>query len=60
MSLLGHFEFVNMSFGHKNAPSMFQRVMEEIFKDCIGICCEVYIDAIIIYSENEEESKRLL
>ena len=39
----------------KNVPSTFQRVMESVLKDAIGICCEVYIDDIIIYSESEEE-----
>ena len=32
-------------------PSTFQRALEEILKDVLGICCEVYIEDIIIYSE---------
>ena len=34
---------------------MFQRAMEEILKEVRGICCEVYIDNTITYSENKEE-----
>ena len=29
--------------------------MGEILKDVLSLCCEVYIDDIIIYSENEQE-----
>ena len=49
VSLLGLVKFVTMPFGLKNAPSMFQRAMEGTLKDILGICCEVYIDDIIIY-----------
>ena len=52
---MGLFKFVNMPFGLKNAPSTFQRVMEEVLKSVIGVCCEVYIDDIIIYSETEAQ-----
>ena len=44
-----------MPFSLKNALSTFQRAMGEILKHVLGICSEVYIDNIIIYSENEEE-----
>ena len=38
VSSLGLFDFVTMPFGLKHTLSMFQRAMEEIFKDIPGIC----------------------
>ena len=55
VSLLALFEIVTMPFGLKNAPSLFQKAMEEMIKDVLGVCCEVYLDDIIIYSENEQQ-----
>ena len=44
-----------MPFGLKNVTSTFQRAMEEILKDVLGVCCEDYIDDIIICSKSEQE-----
>lgn len=46
----GHFEFVRMPFGLKNAPSTFQRVMDNILLGIQNERCLVYMDDIIIYS----------
>lgn len=51
----GHYEFTRMPFGLKNAPSTFQRVMDNILKDLIGKVCLVYLDDIIIYSTSLQE-----
>ena len=39
-----------MTFGLKNAGSTYQRAMNWIFHDLIGIILEVYIDDIVIKS----------
>ncbi|KAH6601590.1 hypothetical protein BASA50_001448 [Batrachochytrium salamandrivorans] len=49
---LGQFEPLVMSFGTANSPGHFQSVMSSIFKDLIGVTVQVYLDDIIVYSEN--------
>ena len=39
-----------MTFGLKNAGATYQRAMNLIFHDLIGIILEVYIDDIVIES----------
>lgn len=46
----GHYEFVRMPFGLKNAPSTFQRVMDNILLGIQNERCLVYMDDIIVYS----------
>ena len=48
----GLFEFVRMPFGLANGPAHFQRVMDIVFRDLLGVCVMVYIDDIVIYSKN--------
>ena len=42
-----------MPFGLANAPSTFQNMMNEIFRDMIDLGVVIYLDDILIYSENE-------
>lgn len=51
----GHYEYVRMPFGLKNAPSTFQRVMDNVLRDLIGKECLVYIDDIVVFSVSLEE-----
>lgn len=51
----GKYEFVRLPFGLKNAPSIFQRVMDDILREHIGKICHVYIDDIIIFGKTFEE-----
>ena len=51
----GHFEFNRLPFGLKNAPSIFSRLMQIALAGLIGVSVFVYIDDIIVFSNNEEE-----
>jgi hypothetical protein len=51
----GHYEYVRMPFGLKNAPATFQRVMDNVLKDLQGKVCFVYMDDIIIFSTSLQE-----
>ena len=46
----GQFEFLRVPFGLANAPAQFQRTMDYIFRDLLGVCVLVNIDDIIVYS----------
>ena len=45
---VGLFEWVVMTFGLKNAGATYQRAMNLIFHDLLGVILEVYIDDIVI------------
>lgn len=51
----GKYEFIRMPFGLKNAPSIFQRCVDDVLRDFIGKFAYVYIDDVIIYSSSIEE-----
>jgi hypothetical protein len=54
----GQFEFLVMPFGLANAPAQFQRMMTEIFKDKIGTSVVVYLDDIVIYSQDANDHQQ--
>ena len=47
-----------MPFRLSNAPSAFQKFMNEIFSNLLDICVIVYLDDILIYSNSLEDYKR--
>lgn len=51
----GHYEYCRMPFGLKNAPSTFQRTMENVLRGLINSICVVYMDDIIIFSTSLQE-----
>ena len=51
----GHYEFKRMPFGLKNAPSTFQRVMNNILRGLQNEICAVYLDDIMIFSTSLQE-----
>ncbi|GBL95347.1 Retrovirus-related Pol polyprotein from transposon 297 [Araneus ventricosus] len=44
-----------MPFGLRNAPSIFQRMVNHVLKPVLGDCYECYLDAIALYSSTPEE-----
>lgn len=54
----GLFEFTSMQFGLSNAAQSFQRFMHAVTRDLEF--CFVYLDDILIVSENEEQHKKHL
>lgn len=44
-----------MPFGLRNAPYIFQRVMQEILAPFLWLFCLIYIDDIVVYSKTYEE-----
>jgi hypothetical protein len=54
----GHFEWLVMPFGLKNAPQIFQKWMNSIFGHIPYVV--VYIDDILVFSHTQEEHKRHL
>lgn len=52
----GHYEWLVMPFGYKNAPSIFQRIIFTILqKHKLTEFCSNYLDDILIYSLNFSE-----
>lgn len=50
-----HYEPTVITFGLANISSIFQYIMNDIFKDLIGIIVIIYLDNILIFSQNKEE-----
>jgi hypothetical protein len=49
---IGLFEWVVMTFGLKNADAIYQRTMNLIFYDLLGIVLEIYIDDVVVKSDS--------
>ncbi|UPX18963.1 uncharacterized protein EKO05_0009243 [Ascochyta rabiei] len=51
----GHFEYLVMPFGLANAPATFQSYIYRALGGLLDRICVVYLDDILIYSQNEED-----
>lgn len=51
----GHYEYRVMPYGLANSPSVFQAFMNEVFRDYLHRFVIIYIDDILIYSQNEAD-----
>jgi hypothetical protein len=52
---IGLFEWVVMTFGLKNTGATYQRAMNLIFHDLLGVLMEVYIEYVVVKSVGFEE-----
>ncbi len=53
----GSFEWMVMPEGLTNAPAAFQRFMNDLFSDLLDVYVVVYLDDILIYSEDPAEHR---
>jgi hypothetical protein len=49
---IGLFEWVVMTLGLKNTGATYQRAMNLIFHDLLGIALEIYIDDVVVKSDS--------
>ena len=57
-SKYGTDEYLVMPFGLCNAPAIFQCWIKRTLQQFIDRCCTVYLDDVLIYSDNLEEHKQ--
>ncbi len=53
----GLFEYLVLPFGLCNGPATFVALMNEIFHDVLDKFIVIYIDDILVFSENEEQHR---
>ena len=53
----GHFQFTRMPFGVRNAPAMFQKLMDKVLKEVKGYA-RAYMDDIVVFSSSWENHVR--
>ena len=51
----GSYKFQVMHYRLTNTPAMFQHFMNKVFKDLLDVCVVIYLDDILIYSENPDK-----
>uniref|UniRef100_A0A8C5MC00 Gypsy retrotransposon integrase-like protein 1 n=1 Tax=Leptobrachium leishanense TaxID=445787 RepID=A0A8C5MC00_9ANUR len=53
----GHFEYLVMPYGLCNAPASFQYLVNDIFRDILDQYIIVYLDDILVYSDNLQDHR---
>ena len=56
----GHFEWVVLPFGLKNAPPTFQQILRKVLGKLVNNGVVPYLDDIIVYTKTPEEHIRIL
>jgi hypothetical protein len=59
-TMYGHYEFVVVSFGLSNAPTIFMCLMNDIFRNYLDNFFIVFLNNILIYSRLEKEHEHHL
>ncbi|TYK09692.1 pol protein [Cucumis melo var. makuwa] len=59
-SRYGHYEFIVMSFGLINSPTVFMDLMNKMFKNFLDTFIIVFIHDILVYSKTEVEHEKHL
>jgi len=54
----GSYEWLVMPFGLTNTPAAFQRFVNTVFADMLDVCIIVYLNDILIYSEDMESHQQ--
>lgn len=54
----GLFEYLVMPFGLCNAPSSFQKFINEVLREYLDEFCSAYLDDILVFSKSVEEHQR--
>ena len=54
----GQYRWTKMPFGLKNAPAVFQRLMDLILTGLSWECCMVFFDDIVVFSKSWEDHVR--
>ena len=56
----GHFEWLVLPFGLKNAPATFQRIVRKVLGDLLNHGVLSYLDDIVIYAKTKQKHDALL
>jgi hypothetical protein len=54
-TIFGHYEFIVLTFGLTNAPSVFMSLMNGVFRKYLDKFIQVFTDDILIYFRTKEE-----
>src|ERR1700722_4626318 len=52
------YEWTEMPFGLTNALAAFQHFMNDVFSDLLDVCVVIYLDDILIYSDDIASHKK--